>query len=69
MARSMWLSIIVLAAVTSESRAPIFLTIDDPEDDNSLVDAVSGQKPVKEFAVKGATFIDLGDVALAADEK
>ena len=56
MARSMWLSIIVLAAVTSESRAPIFLTIVDPVDDSALVGAVSGQKPVKEFAAEIEAF-------------
>src|SRR4051794_14368266 len=52
MARSMWLSILVLAAVASGSRAVIFLMIDDPVDDQALVDAVSGQKPVKEFAAE-----------------
>jgi hypothetical protein len=52
MVRSMWLSIIVLAAVASSSRAVIILTIHDPVDDHELVDAVSGQKPVKEFAAE-----------------
>jgi len=52
----MWLSIIVLAVVVSNCRAPIFLTIDDPEDDTTLVDAVSGQKPVEEFAAEIEAF-------------
>jgi hypothetical protein len=49
MARSMWLSIIVLAAVTSVSRAPQFIFIPDDVDDSALVYALWGQKPVKEF--------------------
>jgi hypothetical protein len=52
----MWLSIIVLAAIASDSRAPIFGFIDDREDDLALVIAVSGQKPVKEFAAEIETF-------------
>ncbi len=52
MARSMWLSIIVLMAVGSGGRAIIILMIDDPVDDHELVDAVSGQKPVKAFAAE-----------------
>jgi hypothetical protein len=52
MARSMWLSLIVLVVAASASRAVIFLIIDDPVDDYELVDAVSGQKPVKEFAAE-----------------
>ena len=50
MARSMWLSVVVLAVVASESRAVIFLKIQDPVDDYELVDAVSDQKPVKKIA-------------------
>ena len=34
------------------SRAVIILMIDDPVDDHALVDAVSGQKPVKKFAAE-----------------
>ena len=52
MARTMWLSFIVLAAVASSSRALLILRIDDPVDDDALVDAVSGQKAVKEFAAE-----------------
>src|SRR5262245_20602770 len=52
MARSMWLSVIVLAAAASGSRAIITLMLDDPVDDRILVDAVLGQKPVKEFAAE-----------------
>jgi hypothetical protein len=52
MARNMWLSIIVLAAAASGSRAVIFVMIHDPMDDRALVDAVSGQKPVREFAAE-----------------
>jgi hypothetical protein len=65
MARSMWLSLVVLAAVASSSRAVIFLVIDDPVDDRELVDAVSGQKPVKEFA---AEIKALEDTLLANDK-
>ena len=52
MARRMWLSIIVLAAAASVSRADILVWIDDPIDDWALVRAVSGQKPVKEAAAE-----------------
>lgn len=52
MARSMWLSIVVLASVASGSHAIILLMIHDPVDDSALVDAVSGQKPVKELAAE-----------------
>jgi hypothetical protein len=52
MGRSMWLSIIMLAAVASVSRASIIVPIYDPVDDSALVEAVSGQKPVKEFAAE-----------------
>lgn len=52
MARYMWLSLILLAVVGSSARAIIILRIDDPVDDSDLVDAVSGQKPVKEFAAE-----------------
>jgi hypothetical protein len=61
----MWLSIIVLAAAASDSRAPIFLTIHDPVDDYALVDAVSGQKPVKEFAAE----IEALEKTLLANDK
>jgi hypothetical protein len=50
MARSTWLSIIVLVAGASHCRAVIHVMIFDPVDDHDLVVAVSGQKPVKEFA-------------------
>jgi hypothetical protein len=56
MARRMWLSMVVLAAVASGSRAVIVLMIHDPVDDHALVDAVSGQKPVKEFAAEMEAF-------------
>ncbi len=46
------MSVIVLAAVASSSRAVVFLRIHDAVDDFVLVDAVSGQKPVKESAAK-----------------
>lgn len=65
MARSMWLSIIVLAAVASGSRAVIVLTIDDPVDDPALVDAVSGQKLVKAFAAE----IEALEKTLLANDK
>ena len=52
MARKVCMGIIVLAAVTSSSRAVIFLMIHDPVDDFLLVNAVSGQKSVKEFAAE-----------------
>lgn len=52
MLRSMWLCLIVLTAVPSSSRANIILRIHDTVDDSDLVDAVSGQKPVKEFAAE-----------------
>jgi hypothetical protein len=56
MGRSMWLSVIALAAATSDSRATIHLMIHDPIDDGGLVTAVSGQKPVKEFAAEIEAF-------------
>jgi hypothetical protein len=65
MARSIWLSIIVLAAVATGSRADIILMIDDPVDDHALVDAVSGQKPVKEFAAE----IEALEKTLLANDK
>jgi hypothetical protein len=52
MARSTWLSILVLVVVASGGRAVIFLTIHDPVDDHILVDAVSGQKPVRALAAE-----------------
>jgi hypothetical protein len=52
MARSMWVSILVLSVVASCSHAVIILMIDDPVDDYTLVDAVSGQRPVKEFSAE-----------------
>jgi hypothetical protein len=52
MARNMWLSIILVAATSSSSRAEIVLMIRDSVDDHTLVDAVSGQKPVKQFAAE-----------------
>lgn len=66
MARSMWLSIIVLVALASGSRAIIFLVIHDPVDDDALVDAVSGQKAVKEVA---AEIEALEKTLLAKDKK
>jgi hypothetical protein len=48
----MWLSLVVLAAVVSGSRAVIIVVIHDLVDDRALVDAVSSQKPVKEFAAE-----------------
>ncbi len=58
MARRMWLSLVVLAAAACVSRATIFVWIDDPIDDYALVDAVSGQKPVKEAAAEIAAWED-----------
>ena len=52
MARSMWLSAMMLAALVSGARATIEVKIEDRVDDDKLVDAVSGQKPVKEFAAE-----------------
>lgn len=52
MARTMWLSIIMLVVVNSGVRAVIILMIHDSVDDHFLVDDVSGQKPVKEFAAE-----------------
>ena len=65
MARRMWLSIVVLAAAASGSSAIIILMIDDPVDDYALVDAVSGQKPVKEFAAE----IDAWENTLLANDE
>src|SRR5262249_45186653 len=42
----------MLVVASSVGRAVIFLMIHDPVDDHFLVDAVSGQKPVKEFAAE-----------------
>src|SRR5262249_38819408 len=52
MAKRIWLSLIVLAAAAWASRAGSIEIIHDPMDDSALIDAVSGQKPVKEFAAE-----------------
>jgi hypothetical protein len=65
MARRTWLSVIVLVAVASGSRAVILVDIWDPVDDPALIDAVSGQKPVKEFA----TEIEALEKTLFANDK
>jgi hypothetical protein len=50
MGRKIWLSMLVLLAIASVGQAVITIFIHDPADDSELMDAVSGQKPVKEFA-------------------
>jgi hypothetical protein len=50
MARSMCFSVILLALVASSAPAPIILRIQDEVDEYALIDAVSGQKPVKDFS-------------------
>jgi hypothetical protein len=62
----MWLSVILLAAAAATSRAVIFLNLYDPVDDSALVSAVSGQKPVKEFA---AQIEALENILLAKDKE
>jgi hypothetical protein len=49
MARSMCFSVILLALVASSAPAPIILKIHDEVEEYALIDAVSGQKPVKDF--------------------
>ncbi|MFC1805645.1 hypothetical protein ACFL09_01525 [Planctomycetota bacterium] len=65
MARRIRLSIILLVAVATVSRAVIYLMIHDPVDDHALVSAVSGQKPVKEFAAE----IEALEATLLANDK
>jgi hypothetical protein len=50
MHRAMWLSVFLALAIGSGVRAVVFVLISDDVDDRELIDAVSGQKPVKEFA-------------------
>jgi hypothetical protein len=66
MMRNMWLSVIALVVFVSGSRAIVTLLIHDPVDDRALVDAVSGQKPVKEFA---AEIEALEKILLAKDKE
>ncbi len=61
MARRMWLSIIMLAMFASGANSVIFMMIHDAVDDWLLVDAVSGQKPVKEFAAEIDAFAKILD--------
>jgi len=56
MARHMWLSLVLLAAAGPEARAIVTAMVLDDVDDVALVAAVSGQKPVKEFAAEIAAF-------------
>jgi hypothetical protein len=55
-ARRKWLSLVLLAAAGPEARAVVTVFIHDPVDDFALVLAVSGQKPVKEFAAEITAF-------------
>jgi hypothetical protein len=48
----MWLSIFVLMAFAWDGRATGIIMVEDPIDDQALVDGVSGQKPVKAFATE-----------------
>ncbi len=57
MTRTMWLSLFMLIVAGSSARAVIILFLDDKVDDRELVDAVSGQKPVKEFAAELEAFV------------
>jgi len=56
MSRVKCLSLVFLAAAGPEVHADVIVFIDDQVDDHALVVAVSGQKPVKEFAAEIATF-------------
>ena len=56
MARRKWLSLVLLAAAGPEAHADVGVLIDDSVDDVALVVAVSGQKPIKEFAAEITAF-------------